>query len=113
MFLYGITLALGGLQVAWPTVGQNQVANTIAAKFGWTPEETRFYNTMVNLFSQGGKTFGAFVGGYLFKSGRKRPFIYANWLCAIAAALTLVENIWAIIIGRFLHGCFGTIIQLA
>jgi len=63
--LYAITMAINGINVAWTTGGNNQTANIFAAKLGWSGEETRFYNTMINFASQFGKAIGAFVGGIL------------------------------------------------
>ena len=43
--------------------GNNQTANVIAAKFAWTEEETRFYNSLINACSISGMAVGSFVGG--------------------------------------------------
>jgi hypothetical protein len=43
--------------------GNNQTANVIAAKFEWTEEETRFFNSLINACSILGMSFGSFAGG--------------------------------------------------
>lgn len=42
---YVIVLALNGICNAWTTAGSNQTSTLFAAKFGWTEDETKFYNT--------------------------------------------------------------------
>jgi hypothetical protein len=51
ILFYVSLLSLNGICVAWTTGGNNQTANLVAAKLGWNAEETRFYNTAINLSS--------------------------------------------------------------
>lgn len=81
-------MGLNGLCVAWTTSGNNQTANIFAAKFDWTSEETRFYNSLINFSSQLGKTIGALYGGKIIADGRKKIYILFNIL-SIAACLIM------------------------
>jgi hypothetical protein len=46
-----LIMGLNGICVAWTTGGNNQTANIIAAKLGWSQSETRFNNTLINVAS--------------------------------------------------------------
>jgi predicted MFS family arabinose efflux permease len=67
-----LTLGANGICVAWTTGGHNQLANLVAAKLDWTGDQTRFYNSLINLASMIGKTLGAMVGGQFIQKGRKK-----------------------------------------
>jgi predicted MFS family arabinose efflux permease len=80
ILLFVVIMGLNGICVAWTTGGNNQTANVIAAKLGWTAEETRRNNTLINVCSQVGKTLGAYFGGKIIPIGRKKVFLYGNVL---------------------------------
>ena len=81
------TLALNGLCVAWTTGGNNQTAAIFEAKLGWNAEETRLYNSIINLSSQVGKATGAFFAGQIISSGRKRVFVAYNILAMLSCLI--------------------------
>jgi hypothetical protein len=51
ILLYIITMGANGICVAWTTGGNNQTASIFAAKLGWSADETRKYNSMINFSS--------------------------------------------------------------
>ena len=51
LIFFVITMAANGISVAWTTGGNNQTANIFAAKLNWSGEETRVYNSLINLAS--------------------------------------------------------------
>lgn len=61
--VFVLALGFGGMQMGFAISGNNQTANVIAAKFAWTEEETRFYNSLINACSISGMAVGSFVGG--------------------------------------------------
>ena len=75
VILYLVTCAMNAICVSWTTCGANQTSNIFAAKYDWSEQETRFYNTAINFSSQLGKAIGATIGGTLIVSGRKHVFL--------------------------------------
>ena len=71
LIFYVLTIGLSGACMCWTTAGNNQTAGVFAAKLGWTPEEFRKNNSLINVFSQVGKMTGAFIGGKIMGAGRK------------------------------------------
>ena len=51
LWLYVSFLSLNATCVAWTTGGSNQTSTLFAAKFDWSEEETKLYNTMLNCAS--------------------------------------------------------------
>lgn len=49
--LYIFTMGINGICVAWTTGGNNQTANIFAAKLGWTADQARLNNTLINFAS--------------------------------------------------------------
>jgi len=104
-----IICGLNGICVAWTTAGNNQTANVIAAKLGWSYEMTMYNNSMINVCSQMGKTVGAFYGGKLIPIGRKKVFIGGNIVALISCVMQQYLSLPVICVGKFLNGTFVTI----
>ena len=51
-----------------------------------------------------GMTIGAITGGVLMKIGRRRSQFICIFLGLVGVRLTLITNIWALLVGRFLFG---------
>jgi len=51
LIFYTFTICANGINVAWTTGGNNQTASIFSAKLDWNPEETRLYNSLINLAS--------------------------------------------------------------
>ena len=75
LVFYAVILAMNGVSVSWTTGGNNQTANLFSAKLNWSDDETRVYNSLINLASQIGKSLGATYGGLIIGPGRKKAFI--------------------------------------
>ena len=93
--------------------GNNQTANVIAAKFDWTEEETRFFNSLINACSILGMSFGSFFGGIVIQMGRRRTILLFNILSIISLCTSLILNLPAIVIGKFLFGFSSGVINVA
>ena len=63
LYFYVFSMTIAFVNVAWTNCGNNQTANVLAAKFDWTADETRYYNTIINFASQLGKCIGSIYGG--------------------------------------------------
>jgi MFS family permease len=71
--------------------------------------ETAKYNTLIGSASVVGGPFGAIIGGFLIKSGRRRYLLPINLVAACAVVSTMFLNIYAICFGRFFLGMCGAI----
>ena len=87
LVLYVFTMAINGINVSWTTGGNNQTASLFAAKLDWTIEETRLYNSLINLASQIGKALGATYGGNIISPGRKQAYIKYNVLSMLSCVI--------------------------
>ena len=106
-------MGINGICVAWTTGGANQTASIFAAKLAWSPAQTRFNNTLINFMSQIGKALGAFYGGKIIPSGRKRVFVVFNVLAILSCLVMQILNVYTIALGKLMHGFFVTVVHLA
>lgn len=111
--MYVIVISLNTINVAWTTAVHNQVAPIFAAKLGWTAEETRFNNSLINFASNVGKAIGALIGGKLIEKGRKDCFIRYNILSIVACLTMQYMDLYAMIAAKFVHGLFVTFVHIA
>ena len=106
-------MGLNGINVAWTTGGNNQTAPIFAAKLNWTAEETRLYNSLINLSSQVGKAMGAMYGAKLIEKGRKNTYVLSNILSIIACLIMQKVSVPTLIIGKLIHGITVTVVHMA
>ena len=106
-------MAANGICVAWTTGGNNQTANLFSAKLNWTDDETRVYNSLINLASQIGKSLGATYGGLIIGPGRKKAFIRFNILGIMSCLIMQFVSVPTLILGKFLHGFTITVVHIA
>ena len=112
LLLFVLTMGINGICVAWTTGGNNQTASIFEAKLGWNAEETRFNNSLINVCSQLGKTLGAFFGGQIISSGRKRVFVIYNILALFSCLIMQIVSIETLAMGKFLNGFFVTVVHI-
>jgi len=82
--------------------------------FGWSEEDKKFYNTLINCCAVIGLIVGSLIGGEIIVKGRRRANIIIQTIAILASILTLFKSIPLICIGRFLIGavaCTSTIIM--
>ena len=72
--------------------------------FGWNDDEASFYSSLITAICSFGSAIGAIGIGAFTKFGKKNCIFYSNFLVFLGAGLTLIENVPAIIIGRFIFG---------
>jgi Na+/melibiose symporter-like transporter len=53
------------------------------------------------------------MGGSIIKKGRKQTFVYGNILSLLSCLVMLKMDVWYIIVGKFLHGYFVTLVWMA
>ena len=113
LIFYSLCVTANGINIAWTNGGNNQTASVFAAKLNWTPDETRLYNSLINLASQIGKAVGATYGGQLISSGRKKQYLIYNVASIIACVV--MQFIWvpALVFGKLIHGFSITVVHMA
>jgi MFS family permease len=85
----------------------------MAAKFGWSDDQTRFYNTFINFAAQLGLAVGCTLGGVIINMGRRKTILIFNLVSAISVVLSLVLSIPAILIGKLVFGVCAGILNTA
>lgn len=75
-----------------------------AVIFGWNDDEASAYSSLITSICSMGSAIGAIGIGSFTKFGKKNCIFYCNFMVFLGAGLTLIENIPAIIIGRFIFG---------
>jgi uncharacterized membrane protein len=112
LIIYALFVGVNGISVAWTTGGNNQTAPIFAAKMNWSASEARLNIMLINFASQFGKAVGATYGGRIIPKGRKKVFIWFNILAVLSCAILEIVNLYALIIGKFLHGVFVTVVHI-
>jgi MFS family permease len=103
-----VVIGLGMFQTGFAISGNNQTSTVIKAKFGWDIEQATFYNTLISSAAIFGVVTGSLLGGKIIQKGRRIAIIIFNFVAAISVSITLILDLRAIIIGRFLFGfCCG------
>jgi MFS family permease len=106
-------MGINGICVAWTTGGNNQTASIFSAKLGWSAEQTRGNNTLLNFASQLGKALGAFFGGKMIQNGRKNVYVMGNVMSIISCLMMQVVSMYTLTLGKFLNGFFVTVVHMA
>lgn len=96
--------------MGWAISGNNQTANILAAKFGWSEDETQFYNSLINVSSVVGMGIGSLSGGLIVPIGRRKTLLYFNAISIVFVGMQLYLNVFMIAAGKLLFGvCVGVI----
>ena len=96
--------ALGVFYSSFSIAGNAQTTTIFQAKFGWTEDETMFYNTIISASAIVGMFVGCICAGKLIQKGRRRGAVIANSLAIIGAGTTMVGTIPFLALGRFSNG---------
>jgi MFS family permease len=68
---------------------------------------------MINFASQLGKAMGAFYGGRLIQTGRKKVYIFGNVMSIVSCLLMQIVSMFTLFTGKFLNGFFVTVVHMA
>lgn len=102
---YTFALGLGAIQTAFAMTGSSQIVGHYQVFFGWTEDETTFWNTVINSVSIVGMILGSLFGGEMILKGRRRATILIQTAAILGSMLTMFKSLPLICIGRFLLGC--------
>ena len=87
---YVFSYGLGVWQCAFALAGNVYTSTIFEAKFGWTEDETIFYNTIISTAPVIGLTIGSFFAGPILSLGRRRGALVTNIIAIIGAAITMI-----------------------
>ena len=82
----------------------SQTPPIFAAKFGWTEDQTKFNNSLINTSAVVGIALGSFLGGKTITYGRRKATLITQTIGLLGGCLTQVLSVPAICIGRCLYG---------
>ena len=85
----------------------------MAVKFGWNEDETKFYNSLINLASIIGLALGCFFGGLIIPIGRRKTILIFNLLSIVGLSLSLILTFPTIIVGKLMFGITAGILSIA
>ena len=98
------TLVMGCSMVGFVIVGNNQVGGILAEKLDWE-DKAKTYNTAISSWGISGLIIGSFAVGPLLKViSRRSVIILTSLICALAVLPTIILNLWAILLGKFIFG---------
>ena len=93
------------VQLAWALAGNNQPSAVVRVKLGFTLDEwTSKYNRLISSSSIAGVVISGVSASSTLQYGRKNVIVWFGVLAIVGTILTLITNVWVIILGRFLHG---------
>ena len=80
------------------------MASIFISKYGWSPEEQKYYLAFFSATTAVGGTVGSILAKYLIAMGRLRAIYVSNAIIVVAGSLTLIDNLTVIMISRFFLG---------
>ena len=81
------------------------MTDTLNEKYGWiTEEEKALHQSLIGTSIVVGMAIGAFTGGKIIPYGRRLAMILANSVGIIGVSLTMIENFYALLLGRVIWG---------
>ena len=110
---YVLCHALGVFYSSFSVAGNSQTTTIFQAKFGWTEDETMFYNTIISGSAMVGQFLGCISAGKLIQKGRRRGAVIANSIAIIGAGMTMIGTIPFLTFGRFSVGVAAGIYNVA
>jgi MFS family permease len=110
--IYILAMSIGSLQVGWAILGNTQTALILIEQFGWAEEDIKLYNSILGNCGLIGVCIGSLFGGPLIVGGRRRAILIFSCVLCFGVALTLIQTMPTMCIGRFITGFSGGILQM-
>ena len=104
LIAYSFAMSLGVIQTSWTIAGNNATAPVLIELFKWSEEQAIWYNTLINTCAMFGLAIGSITAGYSLKHGRNKAIIIWEIVPVIGCALTQVQTLPTICVGRLLIG---------
>ena len=96
------------MQFGQALTATNATIPALREQLGWASEDVQFYNTAISSSAVAGIAIGAIFGGNFISKGRKRIVIAFNVVSIFGALISMVPNVYAICLGRFIFSiCSG------
>ena len=85
----------------------NPLIETFTVKNGWDPKTKAFYIGLLTSCTYLGSLFGTIIAKFVIGIGRLKSLFIANLIILLGSALTLVDIVPVIVVGRFIQGIAG------
>lgn len=96
---------MGTIQFGYSLVYFSSCIDILTAQLKWTDHQSHLYSAIITCMPSVGQAFGSFgaikIAGAL---GHRKSLLLANLIAAIGVGITLIANLYAINVGRFLLG---------
>ena len=102
-----------GFQLGYIFCYTNQITPALDAKFGWEGSTATVNESIIGSCSTVTLMISAALSGSLVKYGRRKALILSAFIGIVGTGITIVQNFWAIIIGRLFYGFSVGIIAIA
>jgi len=85
----------------------------MVAKFDWNEEESKLWISLIGNISVLGIALGSIFGGPVINRGRRRSMLAMTLVMSVGTGLSLIRTIPTIMIGRFIQGLAGGVVNNA
>ena len=98
-------MSCGAMQNGFATPSANQMNNLFDTKYGWESKSSQsLHQSLIGSSVVLGMAAGAYFGGTLMKSGRRRAIMLTSISGSIGVGLTMIENFYVLLLGRVIYG---------
>ena len=97
-------IMMGGFHVGFAIGCANQLATLFDVKYGWDESQQSLYQSLIGSSVLVGMASGAMIGGKIIRIGRRRTMMIMNLVGIFGVAMTLVQDIWMLLLGRVIYG---------
>lgn len=96
---------IGAMHVGFSMASANQLAPMLDVKYGWdTPSQQALWESLIGSSVLVGLCTGAMFGGKVILIGRRKTMLLMNIVGSVGVAMTLVQNLSMLLIGRLIYG---------
>ena len=97
----GFNIWIGCWQTGLVSAGNNVVGDYLQLQLNWTDDEAELNNSIIAFCTIIGLTVGLFSGNVFVAYGRRITIIMFYLILLVSTGITLIQNFWAIAIGKF------------
>ena len=97
-------IMMGGFHLGFAVGCTNQLATLFNVKYGWDESQQSFYQSLIGSSVIAGMATGALAGGKIIIIGRRKTIIIMNMIGIFGVAMTMVQELWMLLLGRIIYG---------
>ena len=102
-----------GFQLGYIMCYTNQINPALNAKFGWDDHQATINESIIGSIATVALMISASVSGQIIQRGRRQALIISAFVGMLGTGITMIQNFWAIVIGRFIYGLSVGMIAIA